>query len=380
MTKRIPFLRPNLARKELFLPYIAQIEESRLYSNYGPLNSKFEQRVISEWFKSKGHCTTVNNATIGLMLAISALKRTTGKCAVMPSFTFSATPLAAMWCGLTPYYVDVDPDTWCIAPDALQAAIEKLGNEIAVIMPYATFGTAMPLDTYTRLHQSGLPVVIDAAASFGTTEQGMQFGQQFPGAVVFSFHATKSFGIGEGGLVYSADEDVIKQIRMSGNFGFSQQRESITLGLNSKISEYTAAIALATLDIYPQKIALRQKVHDWYLDQFLALGMVDHGWRTQKYCGHIPYQFMPMTTPAHIGNQMVVAELDKRGIEARTYFAPACHQQQIHLAHPRGPLSHTEILSCQIVSLPLWEEMKKEHVEYIVNVLNEIAEGFPINE
>ncbi|MEK4482675.1 DegT/DnrJ/EryC1/StrS family aminotransferase [Paenibacillus sp. FSL R5-0876] len=89
----IPFLRPNLVKKEQFLTYYEKIEATRIYSNYGPLNDLFEERVITEMFGGTGSAVTVHNATVGLMVAISQSKRSKGKYAIMPSFTFAATPL-----------------------------------------------------------------------------------------------------------------------------------------------------------------------------------------------------------------------------------------------------------------------------------------------
>ncbi|CAM3181476.1 UDP-4-amino-4-deoxy-L-arabinose-oxoglutarateaminotransferase YvfE [Paenibacillus larvae subsp. larvae DSM 25719] len=208
----IPFLRPNLVKKERLLSYFEKIEASRIYSNYGPLNHLFETRVIAQMFGGIGSAVTVHNATLGLMLAISQSKRPRGKYAVMPSFTFAATPLAAEWCGLEPYFLDIEPDDWQMNRAQLEETVERLGEQIALVVPYATFGSAIDFSIYNKLLQEGIPVVIDAAASFGTTivEDAAQFGKGFGGAVVFSFHATKTFGVGEGGLVYSADQDLIQ--------------------------------------------------------------------------------------------------------------------------------------------------------------------------
>jgi len=372
---KIPFLRPNLVKKEQYLDYLTEIDHSRMYSNYGPLNKKFETRVINEWFQGDGYCSTVNNATTGLILAISALKRTNAKYAVMPSFTFSATPLAAMWCGLTPYYIDICKDEWSMENKSLRKAIELLGDDLAIVIPYATFGSAIDTTGYEELHSSGIPVVIDAAASFGTTTNGAQFGQTFPGCVVYSFHATKAFGIGEGGMVYSGNPQTIQTIRNNGNFAFSPQRESIDLGMNSKISEFTAAIALATLDVYKQKIETRQKIHAWYIQYLFENGLAAHGWRTQKYAGHIPYQFMPLATPAKTNSLIIAKKLRRIGIEARSYFSPACHQQQAFCSQPHGGLGNTEELTTQILSLPLWEEMSESHVEFIAHSLHKLTKG-----
>jgi dTDP-4-amino-4,6-dideoxygalactose transaminase len=365
MTK-IPFLRPNLVKQETLIPYLSEIESSRIYSNFGPLNSRFEQRVLDEYFDNLGAVTTVNNATIGLVLAISQSKRPQGKYVLMPSFTFAATPLAAMWCGLEPFFVDIRSDDWCMDEKILSEWLQILGDQVAAVMPYAAFGTNMDLDFYQQIHESGVPVVVDAAASFGATESHNHFGKGFPGCVVFSFHATKSFGIGEGGLVYSANTELISKIRQAENFGFSTNRETTLPGLNGKFSEYTAAIALSTLDIFDQKIKARQQIHTWYLEHLYQKDFLSKGWAVQKAEGEIPYQFMPICCPEGQLNGDIIHSLASQNIEARTYFSPPCHQHPLFIGYPHTPLPITEKISSRIVSLPLWEEMTHQDVRLIV--------------
>jgi len=365
MTDRIPFLRPSLVPSESYLRLLQQIDATHLYSNYGPLCTAFESRVISEAYEGVGSLCTVNNATIGLMLAIHQARRP-GRYAVMPSFTFAATPLAAQWAGLEPYFVDVDPKTWCLDPIKLQEALDRLGDEVAMVVPYATFGTGMDLEPYAALHRSGIPVVVDAAASFGTQVEGEWYGKGFPGFVVFSFHATKAFGIGEGGAVYGGDEAAIQRLRRAGNFGFGADRASCDQGLNSKISEYTAAIALATWEVYPEKARRRRAIHDTYEAELAALDLSRAGWAPQLVRGTVPFQFMPLLCPVGGWNCEVVERLSARGIECRTYFSPACHQQTQFAGCPHGGLEVTEDLSRRILSLPLWEEMDLDHVRRVL--------------
>jgi dTDP-4-amino-4,6-dideoxygalactose transaminase len=363
---RIPFLLPNLVKKENFLHLFAQIENSRQFSNYGPLNSLFEDRVVNEIFDHIGAAVTVNNATSGLTLAISQCKRPKARYALMPSFTFAATPLAAIWCGLEPYFVDISEDDWCMNEQLVDELLEKLGEQVAVVVPYATFGTDMDLTYYQKLQDAGIPVVVDAAASFGTTGDNGQFGKGFTGLIVFSFHATKAFGIGEGGLVYSGNGQIIQQIRQAGNFGFSGARESAILGMNSKISEYTAAIALATLDIYQEKKAARQNIYHWYVNYGTRLGLFEKGWVLHKSRGVIPHQFFPVLCPEEETNQNVIASLAAHQIESRAYFSPACHQQKLFSRYSSTSLQVTDNISRRIVSLPLWEELQEHDVKLIV--------------
>lgn len=367
--QKIPFLKPNLVRKESYLGYLSQIDESRLYSNYGPLNDLFERRVLEEYFRGDGALTTVNNATIGLMLSISHTKRPEGRYALMPSFTFPATPLAAMWCGLEPYFIDIRMDDWCMDESILAKTLEHMGKQAACVVTYAAFGTCQHLTRYEALHRNGMPVVIDAASSFGASTDGVHFGCDFPGPVVFSFHATKTFGIGEGGLVYSGDHDLIGRIRQAGNFGFSADRVSIMQGLNSKLSEYAAAVALATLDAFGDKKKARMRIYQWYLDQFRQAGLFAKGWQLQATNGVIPRQTVSFLCPGGQSSPSYVARLAHHCVESRTYFSPPCHRQPLFQTSPRSGMSATEDVSERVINLPTWEEMSAEDVETVVRIL-----------
>jgi dTDP-4-amino-4,6-dideoxygalactose transaminase len=366
---RIPFLKPNLVKKESYIRYIEQMEQSGIYSNFGPLNRALEQKVLETMFHSCGDVTTVNNATIGLMLAISQTKRTQGKYALMPSFTFAATPHAAIWCGLEPYFIDISPDDWCMNEQSLNEAIRDLGDKLAVVVPYATFGMNMDLTSYEKLIEKGIPVVVDAASSFGATFQGRHFGSGFHGTVVYSFHATKAFGIGEGGLIYSADNRLISRIRQAENFGFNHQRVSELNGLNGKMNELTAAVGLATLEAFPQKIQRRSEIYEKYIYHMSRNGLFEKGWTLQQIRGTIAHQFFPVLCPEDRWNHEIIDSLSAQQIEARTYFAPPCHQHPICSSFPAASMHWTEQICRRIVSLPLWETMHDQAVEDVVKAV-----------
>ncbi len=365
----IPFLKPNLVPKEKYLLYLEQIDQSHIYSNFGPLNRQFEQRVLGDLFEDDGAVATVCNATTGLMVAISLVRRPKGRYALMPSFTFSATPLAACWCGLEPYFLDISPEDWTLDNELLQAALRRLGDQVAVVVPYATFGTAIDLTLYEELHRTGVPVVLDAAPSLGTIWEKEQFGKGFPGVVVFSFHATKAFGIGEGGLVYSGDISLIERLRKATNFGFSENRETTILGLNGKLSEYGAAVALGTLEAFSAKRKQRLDIYRQYVDAFGSYGLLQKGWVVQQVRGEIPHQFFPVLCPETDFNAEVVNRMEKLGIQLRTYFSPPCHQQSLFKEFPRMNMEVTGQLAQRVLSLPLWEGMENHEIEMVVGGL-----------
>lgn len=369
MMERIPFLRPSLVGVDSYLPLLREVDSAHLYSNFGPLNGRFELRVLDEYFGNEGAVATVGNATLGLMLAIKALARPGARYALMPSFTFAATPLAAIWCGLEPWFVDIEPRSWCMDEAKLDVALKQLGDDVAVVMPYPAFATHAPLAHYAALHRGGIPVVVDAAPGFGTMLGGVQHGAGFPGAVVYSFHATKAFGVGEGGMVYSADASLVQRIRRLSNFGFSAERVPEGDGLNAKISEYTAAIALATLDAFPGKLAARREVLAHYRRAIAASSLPARGWQLQQTQGAVAAQIFSLLVPPGADADAVVARLDAAGIELRRYFRPACHQQAHFSCCGHGDLPVTEAISRRIVNLPFWEGMGEARVNRVISEL-----------
>ncbi|MDY7991542.1 DegT/DnrJ/EryC1/StrS family aminotransferase [Paenibacillus polymyxa] len=369
---RIPFMKPNLVKNKEYNSYLNQIDDSRIYSNYGKLNTVFEEKILSQFYNGVGYVTTVNNATIGLMTSIMLSKKDSGRYAIMPSFTFSATAQAALWCGLEPYFVDIREEDWCLNEKLLAKHIEKLGEEVAIIVPYATFGTVVDLSYYQNLIDNGLPVVIDAAASFGSSYKGEGIESTFSGPIVYSFHATKSFGIGEGGLVYSKNKSFIKKVRQAGNFGFDTTRETVQIGLNSKMSEYSAAIGLATLSVFPEKKIIRQYIKEKYIVKMKKCGLLDNGWKVHQTRGEVAHQNVSVLCPKGCSGAVIVDLLNQLGVEARTYFSPACHQQSFFSKHPSSDLYVTEDVASRVVNLPLWEELQEEDIDYVVHALSNV--------
>jgi dTDP-4-amino-4,6-dideoxygalactose transaminase len=113
-------VRPAPPKLSLAIAELRLLEESGIFSNFGPINTRFELEMLQRFFGGEGACTTVCNATIGLMLAIKDAvgEQPTAGFALMPSFTFAAAAHAALWCGLTPLLCDIDPSTWAADPAA----------------------------------------------------------------------------------------------------------------------------------------------------------------------------------------------------------------------------------------------------------------------
>ncbi len=357
---------------------LAEIERSGTFSNYGPVNSRLEERFSRALFGAEHRCVTVANATLGLMLAI---KRAVGwhpraRYALMPSFTFAAGAQAALWCGLTPLFCDIDADTWLPSAAAEDELLAKYGDEIAVMVPNATFGNCLQLARYHAISASrGIPLVVDAAAALGSLDaEGEPFGIGAAHPLVFSLHATKAFATAEGGLVYCADQHVIDDIRAMGNFGFGEPRAATMPGLNSKMSEVCALLGLLKLGEYEAVARHRQALFERYralLPEFVFQQMT--GLR-------MAHQFVSVLVPETHNGRVgeVIEELRSRGIGAGRYFVPHLAEQPFfQQTCVAGALPVTERIARRIIALPISDTLAETEVEHVCSAFREACAPQP---
>ncbi len=242
----LPVCRPLLPTQPEIASYIAEIDEARWYSNYGPLYGRFAARLGQQHGISADQVALVGNATIGLTLSLRAAGASDGYC-MLPAWTFPASPMAAAAAGLPAWFVDIDPDSWALTPAIAERSLASAPGRVAAVMPVAPFGAPVPTaawDDFTT--RTGIPVVIDAAAGFDSLEVG-----RTPSVV--SLHATKALGIGEGGAVFSTDARHIEALQGLANFGLRGSRLASAVGMNGKLSEYACAVGLAALDRWPER-------------------------------------------------------------------------------------------------------------------------------
>ncbi len=376
-SKKIPFLKPRPPALSAASEELASIERSGIYTNFGPKNAYFERTLTEYAFGGRGSCVTTCNATIGLMLAIRAQlpnRGATRSLALMPSYTFAATAHAAIWAGLRPLLCDVAQHSWLPYAISEENLLRKFGGDVAVIVPYATFGACLDLDRYTSLaRRYDIPVVVDAAASLGTLDKdGVGFGSGFRHPVVYSLHATKSFATAEAGVVYCADPAIAERIRTMSNFGFGEPRNATMAGLNGKLSEVGALLACLRLKDFDQIIVHRERLYSRYKEQLPDLTF------QAPTCGRQAHQFTPVLIPEFMADRQetIMAALSAAGIGAANYFRP-------HLAQHRyfqemceaGPLPNTERISSRSLSLPLSDTMTVDDVDYVCNALRDVVGG-----
>ena len=359
----VPIARPRLPTRAAIAPYLDRIDEARRYANHGPLVAELEARLAAR-LADGAQVVTVANGTLAISLALRAAGAKPGTLCVTPAWTFCASAHAVLEAGLTPYFVDVDPDTWMLDPAATCAAIAGAPAEVGAILPVAAFGRVPDLERWRQLAEgAGLPVVVDGAAAF----DGLQ---SAPVPVTVSLHATKTCAAGEGGYVASGDADFLFRLKGLASFGFCGERVARMPATNAKLSEYAAAVALASLDGWPA-----DRARFSLTAQRLRAGLALHpeiafqpGWGTRWVSSACV-----VGTPAW--SAATIAEtLAARGVETRDWWGAGCHRHPAFERYPRAALPVTDRLAASTLGLPYFIDLEEGAARRVIEALVEALE------
>lgn len=366
----LPVLRPKLPLSSDILTYLTRIDESRVYSNFGPLAIEFEDRIGKSLGLAAGCFVSANSGTsalVGAILAITGRAHQSRPYAVMPSYTFVATAHAIEQCGFTPLLVDVDRDAWALTA----SDVERLTmlDRVGLVVPVAPYGRPVMQASWEDFQsRTNIPVVIDGAASFfpiGEASNSKPYIGTIP--VVFSFHATKSFGVGEGGGVASTNPRLVEQIRRALNFGFFETRNSACASINGKLSEYHAAVGLAELDGWEQKRSHYRRVADCYRKRFAAAGLSACFFGAPVVDGS--YALFLSGSPeyaAEIERSLRLANIDYRYWYGKGIGHHDCFSKVLH-----SDLTITEHLGSCLIGLPVALDMSDCDVARVVDAVCE---------
>lgn len=362
MTSAIPLLVPDMPTADELLPWLRRIDDNRWYTNYGPLNDEFERQLHAWVGGGDGvRLTTVANCTLGLELALAGLELARDARVLVPAITFVASGTAVQRSGLVPLLCDVDPDSWLLTPAIARRALER--ERFDAVMPVATFGSPQDGAAWDAFaEETGIPVVIDAAGAFGNQHVGRL------SSVVFSLHATKSLGAGEGGIVASCDAGLVARVRRATNFGIdlaSPYGDALPGGTNAKLSEYHAAVGLAALPRWQRNLARRNALWDDYRVRLSdALGNVVGFQRTE---GERVHTLMVARLSGCRSIEGVVEHLRTRGVGARRWYCPPLsHHSAFRDCPTVAPLEHAERLGRELVGLPFHLGLKTAQLEQVV--------------
>ncbi len=359
MAPCVPVARPRLPSAAALGPFLEEIDRKGIYTNYGPLNHRFEERLAARFGLPSICMTTVANGTTGLMVALLAAGACPGRYCLMPSWTFSATGHAVIAAGLIPYFLDVDAQSWALTSGKVLEVSERLGGQVGAVIAVSPFGAPLDIgiwDAFSRRHD--IPVVIDAAAGFDSLTPGESL-------AVVSLHATKVLGAGEGGFVVSTRPERVQPVRQRANFGFYGQREAAVIGFNGKLSEYHAAIGLAGLDEWAVVRREFEAATAMYRKAFAAINRVRwlHGFASQWVSSTC---VVGLDTPKA---SALAGALARRGIDSRAWWGRGLHTHPAFASYPRVPLPVTDMLAESTLGLPLFRGIEEEQIRDVANIV-----------
>jgi len=358
----IPVAKPLLPKADKILPWLREIDKNRFYSNFGPLVLRLEDE-ISKHFKSASSAICMSaNATLGLVATLFALNIPKGKICLMPSWTFVASGQAVLQAGLIPYFIDIKESDWIVSYDHVEDAVKKLGDQVGAIMVVSPFGLKVKPKRWEELQDKyHVPVIMDMAAAFDTVEVS-----RCPSVV--SLHATKVLGAGEGGFVACENEKLIASIKKRINFGFENDRTTKIIATNAKMSEYHAAVGLASLELWGTIRKEFKAVAVYYASLLNQLAEVS----PQVGYGHQWVSSNCIVKLLDKSNIIICRKLKKMGIDTRLWWGTGLHKQSLFQQYASHPLLVSEKIAHTTLGLPCYRDLSYEQINYIIETLDDV--------
>lgn len=354
----------NIYVTKTFLPpqaeyeqYLKRIWDSGLITNQGPLLQEFESAICNYLNIERFHF--VSNGTVALQIALSAFDFDGGEVIVTP-FSYVATVSSILWENFDPVFVDIEPETFCMDPSKIEAAITPNTKAILAVHVFGNPCDVEAIEAIASRHN--IVVIYDAAHAFGVNYKGkslLSYGDISTG----SFHATKLFHTIEGGAVVVKDQKISEKIELIKRFGHNGD-DHFMLGINAKASEFQAAMGLCNLKYHQKNLAARKATYDQYggnLPSSIRTPVIS---RDTDY----NYAYYPVLFKNEATMLAAKAKLEAERIFPRRYFYPSLNVLPYIESHQKCAVS--EDIASRILCLPLYAGLNSSDIERICRILS----------
>ncbi|UIJ70225.1 DegT/DnrJ/EryC1/StrS aminotransferase family protein [Aurantimonas sp. HBX-1] len=325
-------------------------------------------------FGKMAHTLSCASGTDALALPLMAWDVKVGDAVFCPSFTFAATAEVVAWLGATPYFVDVDPDTFNMDAASLEAAIAEVeaGGKLRprAIIAVDLFGQPADYPAIRKIADAhGLKLISDAAQGYGGTIDG-ELSSRWSHVVSTSFFPAKPLGCyGDGGAVQTDDAelfDVMASLRVHGQ-NVEDKYDNIRIGMNARMDTLQAAILLEKLAIFPDELAARSRVAARYSARLSNIAT------PQKLLRDATSTWAQYTVrlPAGADRAAVAASLREAGVPTAIYYPKPLHQQTAYSRFPvvGGALPVSDALAKDVISLPMHAYLDEPTQDHIIEAL-----------
>lgn len=332
-------------------------------SNYimGPKVIELENNLAT--FTGAKHAIACSSGTDALLLALMALDIKAGDEVITTPFTFIATAEMIAFIGAKPVFVDIDENTYNIDVTKIE---EKITSKTKAIMPVSLFGQIADMDKINTISKKyKLKVIEDAAQSFGAEYQG-QKSCSLSDIGCTSFFPAKPLGCyGDGGAIFTNDDELAEKIRIILNHGQTQRYVHGHIGINGRLDTIQAVILNVKLKHYGQEILKRQEIAKKYtenLRRVITPFISDSNLSVwAQYCIRVQ------------NREAMLKKCVDKGIPTGVYYPIPLHLQEVfqYLGYKKGDFPVTEMISKDIMALPMSAFLTEEEQDYIIEVINE---------
>jgi UDP-2-acetamido-2-deoxy-ribo-hexuluronate aminotransferase len=351
---------------------VLKVIESAAFIN-GPQVQSFA-KSLGEYHGVK-HVIPCANGTDALQIALMALDLEPGDEVITPSFTFIATTEVVALLKLKPVFVEVDPQTFCIDPKAIERAITP---RTKAIVPVHLYGQAANMEEIMKIASvHNLAVIEDNAQGIGCDYCFSDGTMKKTGSIgtigTTSFFPSKNLGAyGDGGAILTNDDQLADKMRMIANHGQSKRYYHDRVGLNSRLDSIQAAILEVKLKYLDEYINARREAADYYDKAFAGSSKIRTPFRA-SYCRHVYHQYTLILDG--MDREGLHAYLAQNNIPSMIYYPVPAHRQQMFSAFgsDRTELPVTDWLTERVISLPIHTELDEEQLSFICSKVVEFA-------
>jgi dTDP-4-amino-4,6-dideoxygalactose transaminase len=339
--------------------YLEKIWQNKWLTNRGELVLELEEKIVTKLGCNKG--IAMNNGTIPLQVALKLLGK--GGEIITTPFSYVATTSSIVWEGCAPVFVDIEPNYWTIDPDKIEVAITEKTTCILATHVFGNPCDVIKLNAIAKKYN--LAVIYDAAHSFGVTYAGQSI-FDFGDISTCSFHATKIFHTGEGGMLFANDDQLFTDSYNAHNFGHIGPTAFHGVGINGKMSELSAAMGLAVLPYLDDIIAARKEIADYYfsnLNNSVQTIYLREGTNWN-------YSYFPVVFEGEEDLLNVIQKLNEQDINPRRYFYPSLNTLDF-VNGSSCPIS--ESLASRILCLPLFVGLDKVTQSQVIETINNLV-------
>ena len=373
--ERIPVAGPWITDKEV--AYVSDAVRNAWYSQANTYQLRFEDAFKT--YVSRRYAMALPSATSAIHLALASLGIGPGDEVIVPEATWIATSAPISYVGATPVFADIDPLSWCLSPESLEACITPRTRAVIAVNLYGGMPDMDPIDAIGD--RNGLTIIEDAAESIGAEYRRRRAGS-FGHVSVFSFHGSKTLTTGEGGMLLTDDETLYRRALVLRDHGRAPSARAFwnqEIAFKYKMSSLQAALGLAQLERVEELIARKQQIFAWYREALDGVRNV-----TLNYAGPMVVNAYWMVTAVldarlGLGKESVGEALSARGIDTRPFFYPLS-SLPAYASLPgardaaRRNLNAYDI-STRAINLPSAMSLTQDQVRYVCAELQRVMEA-----